>query len=65
VPDRGSWRSAKSTVLISECSGAKDLFVPGEYMEILEKHADEDSPVAKEIEKDVSRTFPGNVFFGT
>jgi hypothetical protein len=50
--------------LTTECSGAKDLFVPGEYMEILEKHSDEDSPVAKEIEKDVSRTFPGNVFFG-
>ena len=33
-------------------------------MEILEKRADEDSPVLAEIEKDVSRTFPGNVFFG-
>ena len=38
--------------------------VPGEYAEILEKRADEDSPVLAEIEKDVSRTFPGNVFFG-
>ena len=57
--------SAFEGMLTAECSGAKDLFVPGEYMEILEKHADEDSPVAKEIEKDVGRTFPGNVFFGT
>jgi len=48
-----------------ECSGAKDLMVPGEYAEILKKHANEDSPVLKDIEKDVGRTFPGNVFFGT
>lgn len=50
--------------LIAECSGAKDLMVPGEYAEILKKHANEDSPVLKDVEKDVGRTFPGNVFFG-
>lgn len=48
----------------SECSGARDLLVPGEYAEILSVHADDQSPVMAEIEKDVSRTFPGNVFFG-
>lgn len=50
--------------LVKECSGAKDSLVPGEYAEILAVHADDRSPVLAEIEKDVSRTFPGNVFFG-
>lgn len=48
----------------SECSGARDLIVPGEYAEILAVHKDDRSPVMAEIEKDVGRTFPGNVFFG-
>lgn len=38
--------------------------MPGEYAEILKTHANEQSPVEADIEKDVSRTFPGNVFFG-
>lgn len=38
--------------------------VPGEYAEILTVHKDDMSPVMADIEKDVSRTFPGNVFFG-
>ncbi|TXT10778.1 hypothetical protein VHUM_02283 [Vanrija humicola] len=48
----------------AECSGARDLLVPGEYAEILAVHKDDKSPVIAEIEKDVGRTFPGNVFFG-
>ncbi|GMK58448.1 hypothetical protein CspeluHIS016_0504800 [Cutaneotrichosporon spelunceum] len=48
----------------AECSGARDLLVPGEYAEILAVHKDDRSPVMAEIEKDVGRTFPGNVFFG-
>ncbi|KIR36411.1 hypothetical protein I352_01360 [Cryptococcus deuterogattii MMRL2647] len=48
----------------AECSGAKDLMVPGEYAEILTVHKDDVSPVMADIDKDVSRTFPGNVFFG-
>ena len=47
-----------------ECSGAKDLIVPGEYAEILRRYVDKTSAVLADIEKDVSRTFPGNVFFG-
>ena len=39
--------------------------IPGEYAEILSVHAEDTSPFLAEIEKDVSRTFPGNVFFGT
>ncbi|WRT68185.1 uncharacterized protein IL334_005160 [Kwoniella shivajii] len=48
----------------AECSGARDLMVPGEYAEILAVHKEDKSPVFADIEKDVSRTFPGNVFFG-
>ena len=51
-------------MLRSECSGARDTKVPGEYAEILRTHAGEPSPVQAEIEKDVTRTFPGNLFFG-
>ncbi len=47
-----------------ECTGAMDAFVPGEYQEILSIHAEDKHPVLGEIEKDVSRTFPTNVFFG-
>ena len=50
---------------VAECSGAKDLMVPGEYAEILSVHAKDQNSVLAEIEKDVSRTFPGNVFFGS
>ncbi|KAK8854964.1 hypothetical protein IAR55_003704 [Kwoniella newhampshirensis] len=48
----------------AECSGAKDLMVPGEYSEILTVHANDTSSFLADIEKDVGRTFPGNVFFG-
>jgi hypothetical protein len=47
-----------------ECSGATDMMVPGEYAEIQNVHRDDTSPFLGEIEKDVTRTFPGNVFFG-
>jgi hypothetical protein len=50
-----------------ECSGAKELMVPGEYKEILgrqRKGKGGDEVVLGEIEKDVGRTFPGNVYFG-
>ncbi|KAJ9112997.1 hypothetical protein QFC22_006093 [Naganishia vaughanmartiniae] len=49
----------------AECSGAKEAFTPGEYQEILAVHqADTQHPTLLEIEKDVRRTFPTNVFFG-
>ena len=38
--------------------------MPGEYAEILSVHADDKSPVQADIEKDVTRTFPSNVYFG-
>lgn len=38
--------------------------VPGEYAEIQTVHRDDSSPFLAEIEKDVTRTFPGNIYFG-
>lgn len=38
--------------------------MPGEYAEILSVHANDKSPVQADIEKDVTRTFPSNVYFG-
>jgi hypothetical protein len=40
------------------------MMVPGEYAEIQSVHQQDTSPFIAEIEKDVTRTFPGNVFFG-
>jgi hypothetical protein len=37
----------------SECCGAKDAFIPGEYHEILSVHKEDEHPVLGEIEKDV------------
>ena len=38
--------------------------VPGEYAEIQSVHKEDTSPFLIEIEKDVTRTFPGNIYFG-
>ncbi|KAL5525835.1 hypothetical protein ACEPAG_7172 [Sanghuangporus baumii] len=46
-----------------ECSGASEMMEPGLFRELLQDHEDENS-VAAEIEKDVGRTMPLNVFFG-
>ncbi|KAG8769902.1 hypothetical protein FRC12_004649 [Ceratobasidium sp. 428] len=48
----------------SECSGATEMREPGVFQELLSKHEGVQSPTLKEIEKDVVRTMPLNVFFG-
>lgn len=48
----------------AESCGARDSMVPGEYAEILSVHKEDQSAVMVDIDKDVGRTFPGNVFFG-
>lgn len=48
----------------AECSGAKEAYVPGEYQEIISIHKEDEHPVLGEIDKDVRRTFPNNIFFG-
>ncbi|KAG8885655.1 hypothetical protein FRB97_000098 [Tulasnella sp. 331] len=47
-----------------ECSGALDMMEPGVYHELLSSHKGMESPTLREIEKDVSRTMPLNIFFG-
>ena len=46
-----------------ECSGALDMREPGVFADLLAS-IDESNSVVREIEKDVGRTMPLNVFFG-
>ncbi|KAF5359891.1 hypothetical protein D9756_002944 [Leucocoprinus leucothites] len=48
-----------------ECSGALELKEPGSFKDLLEAKAEEGpGSVVSEIEKDVGRTMPLNIFFG-
>ncbi|KAG8914153.1 hypothetical protein FRC01_004198, partial [Tulasnella sp. 417] len=47
-----------------ECSGALEMMEPGVYRELLSSHAGEKNQTLYEIEKDVTRTMPLNIFFG-
>lgn len=47
-----------------ECSGALEMMEPGVYQELLSTHEGQTNTVLTEIEKDVSRTMPLNIFFG-
>ncbi|KAI0777008.1 rab-GTPase-TBC domain-containing protein [Irpex lacteus] len=46
-----------------ECSGALEMREPGLFADLLSE-VDEGSSVVREIEKDVGRTMPLNIFFG-
>ncbi|KAL4250907.1 hypothetical protein ABKN59_005233 [Abortiporus biennis] len=46
-----------------ECSGGLEMREPGLFTDLL-SDADAESSVSKEIEKDVGRTMPLNIFFG-
>ncbi|KAF8734222.1 TBC protein, partial [Rhizoctonia solani] len=48
----------------SECAGAAEVREPGVFQDLLRNHEGEENPALKEIEKDVVRTMPLNVFFG-
>ncbi len=47
-----------------ECSGALDMMEPGVYKDLLNSPSEENDSVIREIEKDVGRTMPLNLFFG-
>ncbi|KZT53277.1 TBC-domain-containing protein [Calocera cornea HHB12733] len=47
-----------------ECTGALDMMEPGLFHELLSSHEGEVNISLEEIEKDVRRTMPLNVFFG-
>ncbi|KEP52255.1 Rab-GTPase-TBC domain protein [Rhizoctonia solani 123E] len=48
----------------SECAGAAEIREPGVFQDLLKRHEGEENLALKEIEKDVVRTMPLNVFFG-
>ncbi len=47
-----------------ECSGAQDIVEPGLYQDLLRRNRGKSNPALPEIEKDVTRTMPLNIFFG-
>ncbi|PWN32506.1 TBC-domain-containing protein [Meira miltonrushii] len=46
-----------------ECSGAFDRVEPGRYQELLDEHENEENACTKQIDLDVGRTMPTNIFF--
>ncbi|KAG0150151.1 hypothetical protein CROQUDRAFT_38869 [Cronartium quercuum f. sp. fusiforme G11] len=69
------WKKFKSLILkgipISlrskiwlECSGANEIKEPGYYDELLEIHKNETGMALNQIECDVTRTLPTNIYFG-
>ncbi|CAE6429807.1 unnamed protein product [Rhizoctonia solani] len=48
----------------SECAGAAEIREPGVFQDLLKHHEGEENLALKEIEKDVVRTMPLNLFFG-
>ncbi len=48
----------------AECSGANDIAEPGRYQELLSDHQGETNECLTQIDLDVHRTMPTNVFFG-
>lgn len=48
----------------AECSGANDVAEPGRYQELLSDHQGETNDCLTQIDLDVHRTMPTNVYFG-
>uniref|UniRef100_V5EAL6 Rab-GAP TBC domain-containing protein n=1 Tax=Kalmanozyma brasiliensis (strain GHG001) TaxID=1365824 RepID=V5EAL6_KALBG len=48
----------------AECSGANDIAEPGRYQELLSDHQGETNDCLTQIDLDVHRTMPTNIFFG-
>ncbi|PWN49016.1 TBC-domain-containing protein [Violaceomyces palustris] len=48
----------------AECSGANELAEPGRYQELLNEHEGETNQCLIQIDLDVHRTMPTNIFFG-
>ncbi|KDN42490.1 TBC-domain-containing protein [Tilletiaria anomala UBC 951] len=48
----------------SECSGVNEMAEPGRYEELLSEHNGEQNQCLTQIDLDVHRTMPTNVFFG-
>lgn len=48
----------------AECSGANEVAEPGRYAELLAEHEGEANQCTNQIDLDVHRTMPTNIFFG-
>ncbi|CAO1613379.1 unnamed protein product [Parajaminaea phylloscopi] len=48
----------------SECSGADEIAEPGLYQELLDEHRGETNQCLDQIDLDIHRTMPTNIFFG-
>ncbi|EPQ31674.1 uncharacterized protein PFL1_01007 [Pseudozyma flocculosa PF-1] len=48
----------------AECSGANEVHEPGRYQELLQEHEGETNQCLTQIDLDVHRTMPTNIFFG-
>ena len=48
----------------AECSGANEVHEPGRYQELLDEHEGETNECLTQIDLDVHRTMPTNMFFG-
>lgn len=48
----------------AECSGANDIAEPGRYQELLSEHQGETNDCLTQIDLDVHRTMPTNIYFG-
>lgn len=46
-----------------ECSGAIEHAEPGRYQELLKDHEDEENTCTKQIDLDIGRTMPTNIYF--
>lgn len=48
----------------AECSGANEVAEPGLFQDLLDEHASESNPCLVQIDLDVHRTMPTNIYFG-
>lgn len=47
-----------------ECSGANEAMEPGKYLDLLKEHEGESNSCTNQIDLDVHRTMPTNIYFG-
>lgn len=48
----------------AECSGAREVAEPGRYQDLLDEHEGETNQCLVQIDLDIHRTMPTNIFFG-
>lgn len=48
----------------AECSGANEVAEPGRYQDLLDEHSGETNQALSQIDLDIHRTMPTNIYFG-